>query len=67
MSGYRGCYRTHHKTNAAKIEDKRGCPYVESPARLAKEFEAALERKRRELDEQREQLKRVAAARRGVK
>ena len=40
------------------------CGYVESPAKLEKEFAATLERKRQELDEQREWIKRVAAIRR---
>ena len=54
----------------AKAEDKRGRfdnSYIESPAKLEKAFEAALERNRLKLAEQREEIRRVAALRRGVK
>lgn len=70
MSKYRGGYRIHHKARAAKVEDKRSrfdCSYVESPAKMEKALEAALERKCRELAEQREEIRRVAAIRRGIK
>ena len=67
MSKSRGSYRTRHKS--AKIEDNRsrsGCSYVESGAKLEKQFAAALERCRLKLAEQREELRRVAAIRRGI-
>ena len=65
MSKYRSSYRMRHK--AAKAVDKRnrsGCSYVESSAKLEKEFAAALERKRLELAKQREELRRNTAIRR---
>jgi hypothetical protein len=68
MSESRGSYRTRHK--AAKAEDKRSrsdCAYVESNAKLEKQFVAALERCRLKLAEQREEIRRITAIRRGLK
>ncbi len=53
-----------------KAEDKRSRSsdnsYIESPAKLEKQFEAALERNRLKLAEQREEIRRKAAIQRGV-
>ena len=50
-----------------KAEDKRSrssdSSYIESPAKLEKQFEAALERNRLKLAEQREEIRRIAAIR----
>jgi hypothetical protein len=59
----RGSY-THR---AGKAEDPRSrTEYVESPAKLVKDFEATLQRKKRELAEQGEHIRRMAAIRRGT-
>ena len=58
---------SHTQRWRASAEDKRArfdCSYVESPAKLEKEFQVALERKRQELAEQREEIRRMAAFRR---
>jgi hypothetical protein len=63
MSKYRGVYRKHAQLWGAKVEAYRsrsGCSYVESDAQLKKGFQAALERKRRELAEQREEIRKHA-------
>jgi hypothetical protein len=60
----------HTQRWGAKAEDKRirsDCSYVESGAKLEKQFAAALERCRLKLAEQREELRRIAAIRRGIK
>jgi hypothetical protein len=53
-------YRTRHPS-AYRPSDAGRNEYVESPQRLEREFQKALERNRQQLAEQRERIKREAA------
>jgi transcriptional regulator of heat shock response len=55
----RGMYRTRHPS-ARRPSDAGRNEYVESPAKLERQFQKALERNRQRLDQQRERIKREA-------
>jgi hypothetical protein len=57
----RGMYRSRHSSSPRAPDARtRGSGYVESPAKLEREFQKALKRNRQRLDEQRERIKRKA-------
>jgi hypothetical protein len=66
MPTSRGMYRSRHPA-ACRPSDAGRNDYVESPAKLARAFEEALERNRQRLDEQREEIRRSAAVRHAPK
>jgi len=60
MPSSRGMYRSRHPSAGRPSEAGRN-DYVESPAKLERQFQEALERNRQQLDEQRARIKREAA------
>jgi hypothetical protein len=65
MPSSRGMYRSRHPS-AGRPSDAGRNDYVESPQRLEREFQKAIERNRQQLDEQRARIKREAAVQRGL-
>jgi hypothetical protein len=65
MPSSRGMYRSRHPS-AGRPSDAGRNEYIESPQRLEREFQKALERNKERLNVQREEIKRLAAVQRGL-